>query len=74
MTFTARALEKLITEKGWYIVDQKGSLRHYKHPEMPGKITIPFHKPDELKVGTAQSIMKQAGIVEGSKKGKSGSK
>ena len=64
MEYTAKDLEKLILQNGWFLVGQKGSHRHYKHKNLPGKISIPFHKPDKLKIGTAHSIIKAAGIKE----------
>lgn len=62
MPYTARELERVVLEDGWCFVKQKGSHRHYKHPAKPGKVTIPFHKPDELHPKTANSILKQAGL------------
>ena len=57
----AEEIEKLIVADGWIFKTQKGSHRHYKHPDKRGKVTIPFHKGD-LDKGTANSILKQAGI------------
>ncbi len=57
----AKEIEKLIIEDGWYFVRQVGSHRQYKHPTKPGKVTIPFHTGD-LDKGTANSILKQAGL------------
>lgn len=56
-----RELEKLILEDGWYLVRQVGSHKQYKHHYKPGKVTIPNHTGDVDK-GTANSIMKQAGL------------
>ena len=64
MEYTARELERLIKKAGWKCVGQKGSHRHYKHSTLPGKISIPFHKPDRLKIGTAKQILKTAGILK----------
>lgn len=64
MEYTAKQLERLIMKKGWYLIGQKGSHRHYKHPTLPGKISIPFHKPDKLKPATANNILKVAGLKE----------
>ena len=58
---TAKEVEKLIKADGWHLVKQVGSHRQYKHPEKPGKVTIPFHKGD-IDKGTANSILKQAGL------------
>ena len=57
----AEEIEKLILADGWKLKAQKGSHRHYIHPTKPGKVTIPFHKGD-LDKGTANSILKQAGL------------
>lgn len=62
MVYTAKELEKVIQTDGWYLVKQVGSHKQYKHPSKPGKVTIPFHKPDELHPKTASSILKQAGL------------
>ena len=60
----SKELERILLKNGWIPVNQVGSHRHYKHPEKPGKITIPIHKGD-LKPKTAYSILKQAGIQKG---------
>lgn len=57
----ALEVEKLILKDGWFLVNQVGSHRQYKHPTKPGKVTIPFHRGD-LDKGTANSILKQAGL------------
>ena len=62
MQYTAKDLEKTLLNDGWQLISQKGSHRQYKHPTKPGKVTIPFHKPDSLNPKTAKSILKQAGL------------
>ena len=59
----ARETEKILLKDGWYFVKQVGSHRQYKHPTKPGKVTIPFHSGD-LDKGTAESILKQAGLKQ----------
>lgn len=56
-----REIQKLVTDDGWYFVKQTGSHMQYKHPTKPGKLTIPNHRGD-LDIGTAKSILKQAGL------------
>ena len=58
---TSREVERLLKADGWFLVDQVGSHRHYKHSQKPGKITVPFHRRD-LNIKTAESILKQAGL------------
>jgi len=45
---------------GWQLVRVKGSHHQYRHPLKPGLVTVPHPKRD-LPIGTAHSIMKQAG-------------
>jgi predicted RNA binding protein YcfA (HicA-like mRNA interferase family) len=53
---------RLIEKRGWYLVSQRGSHRQYKHPEIPGRVTIPGNVNDELPKGNANSVLKQARI------------
>lgn len=46
---------------GWYEVKRKGSHAQFKHPEKPGRVTVPHPKKD-LPIGTVKSIEKQAQI------------
>ena len=57
----AKDVEKMLKEDGWILKTQKGSHRQYVHPSKPGKVTIPWHKGD-LDIGTARSILRQAGL------------
>lgn len=61
MTF--KQVEKLLLKNGWYLYKTVGSHYQYKNNEKHGKITIPRHCK-ELKKGTLNSILKQAGIKE----------
>lgn len=58
---TAKEVEKMIKEDGWYLCNIIGSHHHYKHSLKTGKVTIPFHGGD-IKKGTLESIKKQAGL------------
>ncbi|MCL2061591.1 MAG: type II toxin-antitoxin system HicA family toxin [Firmicutes bacterium] len=59
MTF--RELEKLILQDGWVLKEIKGSHCQYIHSTKTGKVTIPKSKGD-IKPGTLNSILKQAGL------------
>lgn len=61
MTF--KEVEKLLLKNGWYRYRVVGSHYQYKHSYILGKITIPRHCK-EIKKGTLNSILKQAGIKE----------
>lgn len=59
--YTSRELIKIIEKDGWYLVDVDGSHHQYKHPSKKGRVTIPHPKKD-VRIGTANSILKQAGL------------
>jgi predicted RNA binding protein YcfA (HicA-like mRNA interferase family) len=56
-----REVENLIKQDGWYYTYTTGSHYYYKHPNKPGKVSIPFHGK-EIKNKTLNSILKQAGL------------
>ena len=58
---TVRELLKILTDDGWYEVEQEGSHIQMKHKTKPGKVTVPSHNGD-LRPGTLNSILKQAGL------------
>jgi predicted RNA binding protein YcfA (HicA-like mRNA interferase family) len=51
---------RLIQEDGWELAGQKGSHRQFKHPDKPGRVTIPGKLSDDLHPKTLASIFKQA--------------
>ncbi len=62
MPYTVRQLVKLIEADGWQHTATRGSHRQYRHPGKPGKVTIPGKMSLVLPPGTANSILKQAGL------------
>lgn len=50
-----------IEAAGWREVAQKGSHKQFKHPEKPGKATVP-HPERDLPIGTVKSIERQTGV------------
>lgn len=59
MTF--KEIDKMLKDDGWKLKSCVGSHFRYTHPSKPGKVTVPSHKGDIPK-GTANSILKQAGL------------
>ena len=55
----SREVIKLLQKAGWSEVAQKGSHIQFKHPERPGRVTVPHPKQD-VPIGTLRSIEKQA--------------
>ena len=57
-----RELERIIKRRGWRCVGQRGSHRYYRHPHLPGKVVIPFHKGKDIGIGLAHRILHDAGV------------
>jgi len=57
-----RDIIKAIEADGWYLINTEGSHRQYKHPTKQGKVTIAGKPSDEIKKGTLNSVLKQAGL------------
>jgi predicted RNA binding protein YcfA (HicA-like mRNA interferase family) len=55
-------LVKLIEKDGWHWVRAKGGHHQYKHPTRPGLVTVTGNPGDDLAPGTANNILKQAGL------------
>ncbi len=53
---------KLIEVDGWYLVNIEGSHRQFKHPTKKGKVTVAGKLSDDVRKGTLNSILKQAGL------------
>lgn len=63
MERNSRKLIKLLTSDGWYLVEAKGSHHQFKHPQRPGRVTVP-HPNRDLPKGTVHSIYRQAGWLD----------
>ena len=57
-----REIIAILEADGWFLVATKGSHRQYKHPVKKGRVTVPGHLNDDLRPGTLNSILKQAGL------------
>jgi predicted RNA binding protein YcfA (HicA-like mRNA interferase family) len=51
-----------LKDAGWQQVGQTGSHRQFKHPTLPGRVTVAGKPGDDVAPGTLASILKQAGI------------
>lgn len=55
----SRAVIAKLKAAGWYEVGQKGSHVQFKHPTLPGRVTVP-HPERDIPKGTLRSIERQA--------------
>ncbi len=58
---TSREVIRILEEHGWKLKAVKGDHHHFYHPDRPGKVTVP-HPAKDLKKGTVNSILRQAGL------------
>jgi predicted RNA binding protein YcfA (HicA-like mRNA interferase family) len=56
-------MSRVLRKKGFVLDRVKGSHHIYLHPETKRRAVVPYHK-GELAIGTALSILKQAGIAK----------
>ncbi|ADJ27058.1 type II toxin-antitoxin system HicA family toxin [Nitrosococcus watsonii] len=57
-----KELIKLVEDGGWERVRMKGSHRQFKHPTKGGTIIIAGKPSVDVPPGTANNILKQAGL------------
>jgi predicted RNA binding protein YcfA (HicA-like mRNA interferase family) len=57
----SRDLIAMLKADGWVLVKTVGSHHQFKHPEKPGKVTVP-HPRRDLPKGTLNSVLKQAAL------------
>jgi predicted RNA binding protein YcfA (HicA-like mRNA interferase family) len=55
---------KILESRGWQLVRVNGSHHVYMQSGNPGRISLPIHGNDDLKIGLLRHFMKIAGIVE----------
>jgi predicted RNA binding protein YcfA (HicA-like mRNA interferase family) len=53
---------QILTSDGWYLLDEIGSFRQYKHPRKAGRITIAGNLNYDLALDAINSILLQAGL------------
>ena len=55
-------LVRLLTQNGFVIVKEKGSVRYYGKPGWPRLIRVDYHGSKEVPSGTCNAILKAAGL------------
>jgi predicted RNA binding protein YcfA (HicA-like mRNA interferase family) len=55
-------LVRLLEQKGFSLVKEKGSIRYYAKAGHPRLIRVDFHGAKEVPTGTCHAILKAAGV------------
>lgn len=59
-TVNSKQVIKMLEAAGWVLARVKGSHHQFKHPALPGLVTVK-HPDGDIPKGTLNSIAKQAG-------------
>jgi predicted RNA binding protein YcfA (HicA-like mRNA interferase family) len=59
---TGREVVRALGRLGWVVIVQRGSHAQLKHPERPGRITVPLHAGEIIGPALLRSILSQAGL------------
>jgi predicted RNA binding protein YcfA (HicA-like mRNA interferase family) len=62
LVMKVKQIIKMIESDGWDLVRTKGDHRQFKHSIKKGLVTVPGKLSADLKKGTENSILKQAGL------------
>ena len=55
-------LIKFIKDDGWNLHRVRGGHKHFKHPSKAGIVTVPKQLNADIRLGTLNSALKQAGL------------
>lgn len=61
-SYSSKEVIRILEEDGRYLVSCTGSHHQFKHPQKPGRVTVPHPKKD-IPRGTLVNISKQSGVV-----------
>ena len=60
-SYSSKEIIRILNNDGWYEVACDGDHHQLKHPQKPGKVTVP-HPVKDIPRRTLNSISKQAGV------------
>jgi len=61
-SLSAREVIRALLKAGYYVHEVSGSHAQLKHPQKPGRITVPCHTRFDLPKHVVKSIIRQAGL------------
>jgi predicted RNA binding protein YcfA (HicA-like mRNA interferase family) len=64
MGMKVREVTVVLERNGWVLVRQRGSHRHYRHPNVPSVVTVAGKPNTTVPPGTLGSIRRASGIKE----------
>jgi predicted RNA binding protein YcfA (HicA-like mRNA interferase family) len=61
LSMTSMEIISLLEENGWVLKRTKGSHHQFKHPTLPGRVTV-VHPTKDFPIGTLKNMEKQSGL------------
>lgn len=61
-SYSSREVIRALMRDGWYEVSCTGDHHQFKHPEKPGKVTVP-HPRKDLSKKLLSDISRQSGVA-----------
>lgn len=58
----ANELVRILERNGWYRVHPVGKHLKYRHPEIPGYVSVPTHGKKDIPKGTLDKIEEKTGL------------
>lgn len=59
--YKVKEILRMLLKEGWYLIEQEGSHRQFKHPIKRGRVTLNGKPSDTLSQDLLNSIFKEAG-------------
>lgn len=59
---TVREVIRMLERDGWVLARQRGSHRQFIHAVKPGRVTVAGNLGDDVRPGTLDSVLRQAGL------------
>ncbi|MBF0401662.1 MAG: type II toxin-antitoxin system HicA family toxin [Magnetococcales bacterium] len=58
---SSREIIEALKKAGWFLHSTQGDHHHFKHPTLPGKVTV-AHPQKDVTIAVIRSIEKQSGM------------
>jgi predicted RNA binding protein YcfA (HicA-like mRNA interferase family) len=63
-SISGKDLAKLLEEHGWELLRIQGSHHIYGKADANGRISVPIHRNQDLKIGLLRNLLKQANLLD----------
>ena len=60
----ASEIIRILEKHGFVLISQRGSHQKWRHPASRKQVIVPYHKGNQLPLGTLKSIIEGSGITE----------